>query len=61
VNFVPWDRVAYPDGYHTQLNAQARAEARATMARALDALVKAGAGCDETLAYLAERTADSGR
>ena len=54
-DFKPWDRVRYPEGYHTQLNAQAREEARAVMRRALVALAQSSAGTDDTLLYLAER------
>jgi len=54
-DFRPWDRAAYPGGYHEQLNAQARAEARATFARALVVLAQSPHATEDTLQYLAER------
>lgn len=33
-DFKPWDRAAYPGGYHTQLNTDARAAAQVTLAEA---------------------------
>jgi hypothetical protein len=59
-DFKPWDRTAFPGGYHEQLNAEARAEARATLALALTTLALADTGTPDTLQYLAERAAPKG-
>lgn len=54
-DFIPWNRSAYPEGYHAQLNAQAKAEARRVFARALVVLAQSDSATPDTLEYLAER------